>query len=382
MTTSAIVIGAGVIGASVAFRLAQAGVRVTLVEAGRIGAGTSLCSFAWVSACERVASDDYYRLSLAAVRAHRATVEEFGDRGTWHVRPGVIQWRAAEWEDPALADKPVDRKLERLQELGYPAEALTPEELRKLEPELAEDAITESDFAIHYPDDGYVEASVYIGELFDRAVRRHGLVIRTGTPVAEVLLEGGQVRGVRTAAGERIEADVVVNCAGRWSSDIVGHEELQVPLAPTVGLIAYTPSLPTTIRKVLRTPGLNVRTDGAGRLLLRANDLDAHVGEHDAPTPDHPVAQKLVERLWALAPALQGVPVEAVRIAVRPIPKGGLPCVGPIPGVANYWVAVTHGGINTAAFIGTALRDEILDGRPVEEYAPFRPARFFEGAAP
>ncbi|SEB57133.1 Glycine/D-amino acid oxidase [Nitratireductor aquibiodomus] len=381
MARSAIVIGAGVIGASVAFRLAQAGVRVKLLEAGRVGAGTSLCSFAWVSACERVGSDDYYRLSLAAGRAHRETVGEFGARGTWHVRPGVIQWRDAECEDPVIADKLVDAKLQRLQELGYPAEALQQSDLRRLEPQLAEDALTERDVAIHYPEDGYIEAPVFIGELLHRAVQQHGLILRSETPVREVLLEGDTVSGVLTSGGERIEADVVVNCGGRWSSELVGQPRLQVPLAPTVGLIAYTPSLPTTIRKVLRTPGLNLRTDGAGRLLLRANDLDAEVGEGDAPQPDHPVAQKLVQRLWKLVPALQGVPVEAVRIAVRPIPQDGLPCVGPIPGISNYWVAVTHGGVNTSAFIGMALRDEILEGRPAAEYAPYRPARFFEKAA-
>jgi glycine/D-amino acid oxidase-like deaminating enzyme len=370
-----------VIGAAVAFRLAEAGARVLLVEAGRIAQGTSLVSFAWISACEKVDSDDYYRLSLAGVRAHQRLAEEFGAQGTWYRRPGVIQWSRAQYEGTRLADQPPDRKLARLQALGYPAEAIGPEDLRRLEPNLKAGAISDADWAIHYPQDGYLEAPIFIGALLRAVAERHGAEIRTGTPVRQVLLEGDRAVGVVTAGGERIQADVVINCAGRWVNDAVGHDHLKVPLEPTLGLIAYTPPVADTIRKVLRTPDLNVRPDGGGRLLLRANDLDEQLSGDDRPTADHPVARALAERLSDLVPALDGIAAEAVRIAVRPIPRGGLPCVGPIPGVRNYWVAVTHGGINTSAFIGLALRDEILQGRPAPEYAPYRPERFFKAAA-
>ncbi|KKB12155.1 hypothetical protein VE25_08865 [Devosia geojensis] len=369
------------IGAAVAFRLAEVGAPVLLVEAGRIAEGTSLVSFAWVSACEKVDCDDYYRLSLAGVRAHQELAEELGSQGTWYRRPGVIQWRKAQYEGGGLADQPTDQKLARLQALGYPAEAIGPEDLRRLEPNLKAGAISDADWAIHYPQDGYIEAPIFIGALLRAAAERHGAEIRTGTPVREVLLEGGRAVGVVTASGERIYADVVVNCAGRWVNDVVGHDELKVPLAPTLGLIAYTPPVANAIGKVLRTPNLNVRPDGGGRLLLRANDLDEDLSDGDRPSTSHPAAHALAERLGGLVPALRGIAAEAVRIATRPIPRGGLPCVGSIPGVGNYWVAVTHGGINTSAFIGLALRDEILHGRPAPEYASYRPERFFKAAA-
>lgn len=377
----AIVVGGGVIGAAVAYRLAQAGTDVTLIDAGRIAEGTSLTSFAWVSACEKIDSDSYYRLSLAAVEAHADLVAEFGNEGNWYKRPGVIQWLGAGYEGLALSESPLEQKLARLEALGYPADLIGPDDLARIEPNLRRDALGPDGQAIHYPQDGYVEAPIMIGTLVEAAMKRFGLELRTHTPVRRLIVTNGRATGVETASGEILSGDVVVNCAGCWANSVVGDPALEIPLAPTLGLIAYTQAVGTSLNKILRTPNLNVRADGGGRLLLRANDLDETLAETDVPHPEHPAAVELARRLGDLVPALAGIGAEAVRIATRPIPAGGLPCVGTLPGLDNYWVAVTHGGINTSAFIGTALRDEILDGRAAPEYAPYRPDRFFKAAA-
>ena len=70
--------------------------------------------------------------------------------------------------------------------------------------------------------------------------------------------------------------------------------------------------------------------------------------------------------------------IEAVRIAIRPIPQDSYSAVGPVPNLGNYWVAVTHSGVTLGAFIGEALADEVLNGRPRPELDDFRPARFFQ----
>lgn len=377
----AIIIGGGVIGAAVAYRLAEAGAAVTLVEAGRIAEGTSLTSFAWVSACEKIDSDSYYRLSLRAVEAHRDLVAEFGDKGVWYHRPGVIQWLGAGYEGQPFAEAPLGKKLDRLRALGYPAEIVGRDELARLEPSLRPAALGQEAQALHYPEDGYIKAPVMIATLIEAAIERFGLVLKTQTPVRRVVATNGQARGVETSSGETIAADIVVNCAGPWVNEVVGDPALEIPLSPTLGVIAYTPAVGTVVRKVLRTPSLNLRADGGGRLLLRANDLDETLVPGEVALRDSPAVEELTRRLGELVPALAGIRAEAARIATRPIPRGGLPCVGPVPGLENYWVAVTHGGINTSAFIGLALRDEILQGRMAPEYEPYRPDRFFEVAA-
>jgi len=87
-----IVIGAGVMGASVAYRLAQAGAAVTVLEATRIGGGTSGISFAWTNAHQKPPKP-YHDLNVAGMKAHAALADEFGATPWWH-GGGSLEWEA------------------------------------------------------------------------------------------------------------------------------------------------------------------------------------------------------------------------------------------------------------------------------------------------
>jgi glycine/D-amino acid oxidase-like deaminating enzyme len=89
---SAIVIGAGVMGASVAYRLAQAGAGVTVLEATRVGGGTSGTSFAWTNAHKKPPKP-YHDLNVAGMKAHAALADEFGATPWWH-GGGSLEWVA------------------------------------------------------------------------------------------------------------------------------------------------------------------------------------------------------------------------------------------------------------------------------------------------
>lgn len=78
-----------------------------------------------------------------------------------------------------------------------------------------------------------------------------------------------------------------------------------------------------------------------------------------------------------LLPALREVPIEAVRIAIRPEPVNSYSAIGRLPGVKGLHVAITHSGVTLAPFIGEGLTREILHSQEVPEFAAFRPARFF-----
>ena len=88
--TKIIVIGAGVIGASVAYRLAQAGAEITVLEATRLGGGTSGTSFAWTNA-HRKPPKPYHDLNVAGMKAHAALRDEFGAIPWWH-GGGSLEW--------------------------------------------------------------------------------------------------------------------------------------------------------------------------------------------------------------------------------------------------------------------------------------------------
>src|SRR5436305_8195598 len=87
-----IVIGAGVMGASVAYRLAQAGAAVTVLEATRVGGGTSGISFAWTNSHNK-APRSYHDLNVAGMQAHAALADELGGTPWWH-GGGSLEWAA------------------------------------------------------------------------------------------------------------------------------------------------------------------------------------------------------------------------------------------------------------------------------------------------
>jgi glycine/D-amino acid oxidase-like deaminating enzyme len=370
-----IVIGAGIVGSCAAYRLAEAGANVTVLDARRPGGGTSSVSYAWVNACEKLTSRSYFELNLAGVKAHAGLVEEFPG-ADWYPRPGIVQWQHAEPEAGGPDRDEVGDKLRRLQEWGYPAELLSHQDLRALEPDIAPDAVGNAP-VIHYPQDGWVYPVLLVGTVLRAATERFGARVVSGARVSALIIEGGRCAGVTLADGTRHEADVVVNCGGRWANDVVQDEGLRIPLAPTYGIIAYTSPVGVSLRHGLRTPLVNMRPDGGGRFLLRSNELDRLLTSIDGAEPAHPQAQDLLRRAKATIPAMAGVEVEAVRIAIRPIPQDGYSALGPVPGLDDYYLAVTHSGVTLAPFIGVAVADEIVHGRQPAELADFRPSRFF-----
>ena len=84
-----------------------------------------------------------------------------------------------------------------------------------------------------------------------------------------------------------------------------------------------------------------------------------------------------MRRLRRLLPAVGDVQIEALRMAIRPIPADSFSAVGPIPRVGGYYVAITHSAVTMSPFLGAMVADEIVHGRQCALLADFRPARFY-----
>jgi glycine/D-amino acid oxidase-like deaminating enzyme len=364
----AIVIGAGVMGASAAYRLAQAGAAVTVLEATRVGGGTSGISFAWTNA-HRKPPKPYHDLNVAGMKAHAALAEEFGATPWWH-GGGSLEWVPE-------ADRAAQRaNVDELQSWGYAAQWISRREVQELEPDIDPAAIGDAPVAF-FPDEGWLDPVVYAHAMLSAARLRHGAKIVCGARVAELNLAGDRVTGVRLADGTPYEADIVVNCAGRWTNETTREAGLHLPLAPTVGFLVFTPPVAAGLGRVVRTTLIDARPDGAGRLMLHWNATDATM-KFDTPlSPQMPQARDLVRRARQLLPSIGAVEPEAVRIAIRPIPADHFSAIGPMPRVSGYYLAITHSGVTMSPFLGRAMADEIVHGRQRTELADFRPARFF-----
>ncbi len=366
--TKMIVIGAGVMGASVAYRLAQAGADVTVLEATRVGGGTSGISFAWTNA-HRKPPKPYHDLNVGGMKAHAALRDEFGATPWWH-GGGSLEWEPE-------ADRASQRdNVEQLLGWGYKAEWINPKQVLELEPDIDPAVIGDAPVA-YFPDEGWLDPVVYAHAMLSAARHRHGARVICGARVAELIMTGDRVSGVRLADGTRHEGDMVVNCAGRWTNEAVRESGLHLPLAPTVGFLVFTPPVASSLNRVVRTTVIDARPDGAGRLMLHWNPTDAMMRFDSPLSPSMPEARDLTRRARQLLPSIGDVEPEAVRIAIRPIPGDHLSAIGPVPRVSGYYLAITHSGVTMSPFLGAAVADEVMRGQQRPELADFRPARFF-----
>ena len=264
----------------------------------------------------------------------------------------------------------------QLREWGYAADYITPKEVAELEPDLDLALLGDAPVAF-FPDEGWCDPVVYIQTMLSAAVRRHRARLILGARVTDLTMQGDRVTGVRLADGTEHGADIVVNCTGRWTNDVVREAGLHLPLAPTPGLLVFTPPVACGLQRVLHTSVVNARPDGAGRLMLHWDPIDLTVSLDTRASLDMPEVADIMRRIRQVFPGIGDVSAEAVRLGIRPIPGDGLTAVGPVPRVNGYYVAVTHSGVTMSPFLGICVADEVVRGVRRPELADFRPARFF-----
>lgn len=371
--------GAGIIGSAIAFRLAQGGIAVTLLEAAGAGGGATGSSFAWVNARHKQPRP-YFDLSFEGIAAHRRLATELMD-SSWWVPTGGLQW--VDSDDPGVA-----ANIELRRSWGYVVETLPRGGAAKLEPDLIfED---HQQFAF-YPDEGFVFGRTLIGRLI-QAGRDHGMSTLFGCGVSGFETRGGRIVGVRTEPKGVIDADVVVICGGHRSGNlsnlvgvalpIVGHGEVGATgtgrTRGIVGLLAVTEQVVARVRRVIQAPGLQFRPDGGGRLLLQDEEVESTVTTDTPEWPPPAQAAELLARVRRLVRYLDGAKLESVHVATRPLPRDGLPIVGWLPQVKGVYVAVTHSGITLGPLLGELVAREIAHEERVSALKEFRPDRFAE----
>lgn len=363
------VVGAGVVGASIAWRLSQAGARVRVIERSRPAAGTSGASFAWVNASAK-SPRDYFELNLAGLREHQRLVEELGG-APWYHPGGNLVW-VAEDELPAMR-----RRVEELCAWGYWAEWRTAREVQAdLEPGLRfPDPATQ---LVFYPEEAWVDAPLLVSTLLDLA-RSAGAEVIEDDPVVAVETASGRVRGLRLGSGKALAVDAVVNAAGPWADRIAGLLGLPLPLAPSAGLVVRAAVPDEPLQRVLHTPIVNVRPDGPGHVLLHHGDADAQLGDRREVSVEDPLRRMLLERARRILDRLEDAEVVAAAVGIRPIPADERSCIGAVPAVGGYYEAVTHSGVTLGPLIGRLLAWEILTGEVEPVAVPFRPDRFPRG---
>lgn len=351
-----VIIGAGLIGAALAFQLSRAGRAVTVVDAGLPAAAASGRSFGWINASFAL-SDAHFALRVAGMAAHERLARALpGHRRT----SGCLWWEETGAEFAATAD--------RLTVAGYPLQRLDRAGVVAREPLLQ----TPPDEALFFPTEGWVNPATLTRALLSAS----GAQVLSGVS-AQIMTQNGCACGVETPFGP-ILADQVVIAAGLGAPALLAPLGMTLPMLHRPGLMLRTAPVDVRLPHILAAPEQEIRQDDAGRLLAPA------AAYHQSDTGDNladPLgqAQATLGRIGAML-GLAGLRVESVMQAERPVPGDGLPVVGEVPGIAGLWLSVMHSGVTLAAIAAEGLAGEITGQGILPEWMPFRPDRLVRPA--
>jgi glycine/D-amino acid oxidase-like deaminating enzyme len=376
-----VVIGAGVLGASVAARLARAGMQVTLLDQDEPGHGTSRWSFAWVNSNDK-GPRPYHDLNHAGLRAWAELAPDL-DGAAWYRPAGNLELATSDSERAELS-----ARVERLASWGYPARLIDAAQAAELEPALL--LPDPAAMVAWFPGEAYLLTEPLIERLVAYLTSQDGTVL-TGEPgrVTGLNAGPGDKPRIRTAAGAVLEADEVVCCAGRWTPGLAalagaaGAVPLvawDTPGSPAPALVVRVgPVSPEGPVRLIHTPQIALRPHAGGLLHLEAPD--APVDLHTPETELRRLAGQLLERASRTVCGLDQARVVAAQVCVRPLPADEQSIVGRLPGAEWLYVAVTHSGVTLAAHLSRLIAAELAVGSPAADLAAYRPGRFAGTAA-
>ncbi|MCX4831994.1 FAD-binding oxidoreductase [Streptomyces sp. NBC_01016] len=364
-----VVVGAGVLGASVAYHLARSGADVVVLEAERSASGASGATLS-LDVTHLQTPYAYYRLNRAGSEGHLRLAEEIGGPSWRHPAP-LIQWADGEAAQQALRERAL-----QVRSWGHACDLAPAAALREAAPEVDPAACSAEEVVVH-TGAAWFDAPRFVQALLEAAAR-HGAELHSRTPVTGLLREDSRVTGV--VAGERrFTASTVVNCAGSMAEALAALAGVRLPMRAVPGLLVESGRLPDVpLGAILAAPGINLRPTPDGGVLALSRDIDARLDARLGGPLDG-LSQELFRRAGDVVPELRRTGSAASRVGFCPVPLDELPLVGAVPGAPGLYHLVAHSGVTLAPVLGRLAADEITTGRPSPELAAYRPDRAMSG---
>ncbi|WP_027060856.1 NAD(P)/FAD-dependent oxidoreductase [Mesorhizobium loti] len=348
-----IVIGAGIIGASIAWHLTKAGAQVTVIADSPLGGVATPNSFAWINASWGN-PEPYFRLRIRAMAEWKRLANDL---------PGLpVAWCGGlNWDLPA--DR-LEAYAAEHYSWGYGIERVGREQVARIEPNLTEFP----DFALHVAEEGVAEPVATATALLAEA-ERHGARVLSSTVTALVQTDG-RITGVDTSHG-LFAADEVVIAAGVGSPDIAATAGISLPIETPPGLIVHSRPYKKLLNGLVHADKLHMRQTAEGRIIAGSDFAGGDPGENPEVT-----ARDLFAMVKAALRDAEGLELDFHTIGYRPNPIDGFPIIGRAEGMDGVYVAVLHSGITLAPAVGLFATREILDGERDPLLAPYGLSRF------
>ena len=367
-STDVAIVGGGVIGLSIAWRFAQAGLAVTVFERDAVGAGASLAATGMLAAATELepGGGDLLALALESQRLwpqFRAELEQ---------RSGIdIDYRDEGTIEVALGRDEVDRlrfRHELQRRAGLATHWLDGTAVRAREPALRP-AVTAGIFCA---EDHQVDPRRLVPAL-RRAVTACGGIVLETTAVDALDIAGGRVVGVVTGQGVCVAKTVVI-ANGAWAGELLG-DTLAIPVRPLKGqaLALRTTARTGTPTHVVWTEQVHLAPKAGGRLIVGSTVEEC--GFDRSVTAGGVFA--LLEGARRALPSIEDMEIEAIWNGLRPTSDDDAPILGDA-GLTNLVLATGHhrNGILLAPVTAQAIHDLVVAGAMTGAAERFGIARF------
>jgi len=319
----AVVVGGGVVGLCCAWRIAQRGGQVVVLDSAEPPAGATRVAAGMLAPVGELAfgEPELLQMTLAAAEAYPAFVEELeaaSGMGSGYERCGALHVALDRDEAAEL------RRVHELQRsLGLGAEWLPPRRCRELEPGLT----PSFNGGVHAPEEAAIDPRRMAAALL-AALEAEGVEVRSGVDVGEAILDGERLSGVRVASGEEIRADSVILAAGAWAGTVSWlPESARPPVRPVKGQIVELRAVDgeAPCERIVASERVYLVPRPDGRLIVGATTeergFDATVtagGVHE-----------LLREAYRLLPDVAEMELVEATASLRPGTPDNLPLIGP-----------------------------------------------------
>ena len=370
----AIVIGAGIVGASCALSLTNAGLRVIVIDRGSVASGTTGAGEGNILVSDKDPGPEL-TLALKSRDLWFEMQEDVGDSFELEAKGGVVVARRD--------DAPLMKLAREQAEHGVTIQELDPSALHSLEPYLSDEISS----GVLYPQDAQCQPMLAAAHVIRAVVSRGGSMVSNAT-VTRVLTLDSRVVGVETTQGT-FKAPLVINATGTWAGEIAEMAGSHLPIAPRKGFILVTEPAPQYIfHKVYDSDYVaNVASSDAdlqtstvvegtrsGTILIGASR--ERIGFDGSM--NYEIVRTLAEQATSLFPILRKVQLLRVYRGFRPYAPDHLPVVGEDSRITGLWHSAGHEGAGIGLAPGSAhlITDAILGRESFMDATPFSPARF------
>ncbi|OPA77763.1 glycine oxidase ThiO [Paenibacillus selenitireducens] len=361
-TVDVVIIGAGVIGCSIAYQLARRGISTRVYDKNQIGAEASSAAAGMLAAqAEFMDSRPLFDLARQSRSLFPALAEELKacsgvDIGFVH--HGLL--RVARTPEDVLT---YQNMASQHVGLGEEAQWLSPEQALELESGLSPSIHG----ALYFPQDGQVYAS-QLTLAYAQAAASYGAVFQEFAEVQEIIEDHGCVTGVRLQ-GEVIPCSNVIVASSMWTQELLSKNGLHVPLFPVKGECIAVKSMKPLLRRTIYTDGCYLVPKSNGEIFIGAT---VHPHSYDRKVSIGGIAA-LIQAAEELIPSIRSAEFSRAWSGLRPQTPSGLPYLGEHPMLKHAFIASGHyrNGILLSPITGMLMADLIEGKPPAADLTPF-----------